>query len=295
MDPKLKIGGIIDTLVGYPMADSRRENAVYLAQAKDNESRNFLHPAGYMFKPDILPPPLAKGQDKVAALVQEMDRWDVEIGLVHVEDDESAAHVLANPNRLVGCYFCDANQVMQSVRDIGKYAAQGAIRAVSVFPAGLMPQVAINDKKMYPVYAKCVELGLPMFCAAGVPGPRVPTACQHVELIDEVMYDFPELVFVTRHGCEPWVDLMVKLMVKWPNLHFSTSGFAPKYYPEAVVRYANTRGADRFVYGGYFAFGLTLERIMRELPQLPLKPEIWPKFLRGNALRILKLDGANPR
>ena len=72
------------------------------------------------------------------------------------------------------------------------YETQG-IRAVGVFPAGTFPQVAINDKKMYPIYAKCVELGIPVFCCAGIPGPRLKSACQHVELIDEVMYDFPEL------------------------------------------------------------------------------------------------------
>jgi len=42
--------------------------------------------------------------------------------------------------------------------------------------------------------------------------------CQHVERIDRVMYDFPELVFVTRHGCEPWEKFPMKLMLKWPNL-----------------------------------------------------------------------------
>jgi len=60
---------------------------------------------------------------------------------------------------------------------------------------------------------------------------RASGACQHVELIDEVMFDFPDLVFVTRHGCEPWTDLAVKLMLKWPGLHYSTSAFAPRYYP----------------------------------------------------------------
>lgn len=62
--------------------------------------------------------------------------------------------------------------------------------------------------------------------------------------IDRVMYDFPE-VFVTRHGCEPWEDLALKLMQKWPELYYSTSAFAPKHYPEAIIRYANTRGATR--------------------------------------------------
>ena len=47
------------------------------------------------------------------------------------------------------------------------------IRAVTVFPSGTFPQVPIDDRLMYPIYAKCVELGIPVFCCAGVPGPRL--------------------------------------------------------------------------------------------------------------------------
>ena len=133
---------------------------------------------------------------------------------------------------------------------------------------------------MYPIYAKCVELGVPIFSCAGVPGPRLPMWPQKVELIDQVMYDFPELVFVTRHGCEPWEDLAMKLMLKWPNLYYSTSAFAPKHYPKAIVDYANTRGADKIIYAGYFPMGLSLERIMADMPKVPFKDEVWPKFLR---------------
>ena len=43
------------------------------------------------------------------------------------------------------------------------------------------------------------------------------------------------------------------------------------------------------IYGGYFPMGLSLERIMGELPSVPFKDEVWPKFLRGNASRILGL------
>jgi hypothetical protein len=73
-------------------------------------------------------------------------------------------------------------------------------------------------------------------------------------------------------------------------LHFSTSAFAPRYYPKAVIDYANTRVADKFIYAGYFPMGLSLERIMTEMVDLPLRDEVWPKFLRGNALRVLGLD-----
>ena len=114
-------------------------------------------------------------------------------------------------------------------------------------------------------------------------------APQRVELIDEVMYDFPDLTFVTRHGCEPWQDLAVKLMLKWPNLYYSTSAFAPRHYPKAIIDYANTRGAGKIIYAGYFPMGLSIERIMTEMEQVPFKAEVWPKFLRDNAARVLKL------
>ena len=63
-----------------------------------------------------------------------------------------------------------------------------------------------------------------------------------------------------------------------------------KYYPKAIIDYANSRGADKVLYAGYFPMGLSLERIFSELPMVPLKDEVWPKFLYGNAARILGLE-----
>jgi predicted TIM-barrel fold metal-dependent hydrolase len=115
-------------------------------------------------------------------------------------------------------------------------------------------------------------------------------APQRVELIDEVCWFFPELKFVMRHGAEPWTDLAVKLMLKYPNLYYSTSAFAPRYYPQTIIDYANTRGASKVMYAGYFPMGLSLERIFSELPNVPFKDDVWPKFLRENAVRVFGLD-----
>ena len=142
---------------------------------------------------------------------------------------------------------------------------------------------------MYPLYAKCIELDIPICICTGVPGPRVPMACQKTELLDEVCWFFPELKIVMRHGAEPWDDLAVKLMLKWPNLYYSTSAFAPKYYPKPIIDYANTRGADKVMYAGYFPMGLSLERIFTELPNVPLKDDVRPKFMRDNAVRVFNL------
>ena len=101
---------------------------------------------------------------------------------------------------------------------------------------------------------------------------------------------FPELRIVTRHGGEPWTELMVKLLLKWPNLYYSTTAFAPKHYNRDIIDFANTRGADKIIYAGYFPMGLSLDRIFAELPNVPFRDHVWPKFLCENAARVLKLE-----
>ena len=284
--------GIVDTMIGFPAADMKEQYRFITSRTKDAQSREeFEFPVEYMFRNVPDKKKLTDSSDPVAITLSEMDRWGIEKALVGIEGGAGARAVREHPDRFIPSTGVDPNQGMDGIRKLVAQHEEFGVRAVGLFPAGFFPQVPINDKKMYPIYAKCVELGIPVFCCAGVPGPRLPMACQKVELIDEVMYDFPDLVFVTRHGCEPWADLIVKLMLKWPNLHYSTSAFAPKYYPQAVINYANTRGADRFIYAGYFPMGLSLERIMTELPGVPLKDDVWPKFLRENALRVLKLNG----
>jgi predicted TIM-barrel fold metal-dependent hydrolase len=219
-----------------------------------------------------------------------MDRFGIEVGLIGCDGDVSQKALKDHPDRFVAQGNVDPNDGMDGIRKMVAQYEEFGVRAFGAFPAGCDPQVPINDAKFYPIYSKCVELGVPIFVCAGVPGPRLKMACQRVELIDQVMYDFPELVFVTRHGCEPWEKLMWKLMLKWPNLYYSTSAFAPKHYPEEIINFANTRGADKVIYAGYFPMGLSLERIMGDMPNVPFRDHVWPKFLRDNARKLLKLD-----
>jgi uncharacterized protein len=284
--------GIVDTMLGFPSADMKELYRFITRQTKDAESKeDFSFPVEYMFK-DVPEHELEGSVDPVGVTVREMDHWGIERGLIGVGDPSGtgARAIQSHPGRFIPSFSADPNDGMKGLAELVRAYETWGIRAVGVFPAGTFPQVPINDKKMYPLYAKCVELGIPIFCCAGIPGPRLKATCQHVELIDEVMFDFPDLIFVTRHGCEPWTELAVKLMLKWPGLHYSTSAFAPKYYPRHIIDYANTRGADKIIYAGYFPMGLSLQRIMTEMPNVGFKDDVWPKFLRTNALRVLGLD-----
>jgi predicted TIM-barrel fold metal-dependent hydrolase len=280
---------VIDTMVGFPHEGSAQYDFIR-KQTKDRESKEaFDFPVEYMFK-DV--PQGLSTDDPVSLVLQQLDRFGIEKAMIGVGEDYAQRALKMFPDRFVPSgALADPNDVMGSVNAIRREHEQFGIRATSVFPSGTFPQVPIDDPKMYPIYATCVELGIPIFVCAGIPGPRIPFAPQEVSRIDIVMFDFPDLVFVTRHGCEPWEDLAVKLMLKWFNLYYSTSAFAPKYYPKAIIDYANSRGADKVLYAGYFPMGLSLERIFSELPKVPLKDEVWPKFLYGNAARILGLEG----
>lgn len=280
---------IIDLMLGIPGEDNSHWYDFIKPLLLDEESRKlFKMPAQYMFK-DI--PQAGKQDDYIQYTLDLMDTFNIQTAMTMVDDhiEVSKQALKQHPDRFVGAYECDPNRAMDEVRKIRRLHKEYNIKAVTGFPSGLCPQAPINDKRWYPIYTTCVELDIPICLCVGVPGPRLPMAAQKVELLDEVCWFFPELKIVMRHGAEPWDELAVKLMLKYPNLYYSTSAFSPKYYPKSVIDFANSRGADKVMYAGYFPMGLSLDKIFREMPNVAFKDEVWPKFLYENAKRVFKL------
>ncbi len=281
---------IIDLMLSVPGEDNSGWYKFMKPLLLDRESREmFSMPAQYMFK-DV--PRAGQRDDYVAYTIAQMDKHNIARGMLLVDDHlEVAKEALRRfPKRFIASYEANPNLAMDEVRKIRRLKQEFDIKAVSGFPSGLCPQVPVNDKKWYPIYTTLIDLDIPFCPCMGVPGPRLPMAPQQVELLDEICWFFPELKIVTRHGCEPWTELMCKLMLKYPNLHYMTSAFAPRHYPRDIIDFANTRGSEQVMYAGYFPMGLSLNRIFKEMPDVPLRDHIWPKFLRQNAIRVFKLD-----
>jgi predicted TIM-barrel fold metal-dependent hydrolase len=278
--------GVVDLMLGFPKHGTAQYEFLQ-PLLRDDESRSMTFPAEYMFR-DV-PTTIGEDMDPVQVLLAEMDRYGIEIGLVSVASDDAKRALELYPARFAGSLEVDPNDITAAVRQIRTAHAEHPIKAVTSFPAGCVPQVPISDRRYYPIYQTCIDLDLPIIINAGIAGPRVPSACQDVMHLDDVCYDFPELRIVMRHGAEPWVDLAVKLMLKWPGLYYMTSAFAPKYYPREIISYANSRGSDKVMYAGYYPMGLSLERIFKELPEVGFRDEVWPKFLSENARRVFKL------
>ncbi len=255
---------------------------------RDPESRKYAHPAQHFFKGSE--ERIHQG-DTGESLVAMFDKMGIDRALVAVspEAPEPALKLFEeHPGRFFGRVAVNPLEGMEAVRKIEAVAKGNPnIKAINVTPFAI--QKAPNDKVYYPIYVKAIELGLPVTMTVGLPGPRVPGEVQNPLHLDEPLWFFPELNIVMCHGGEPWEAMCVKLMLKWPNLSYMTSAFAPRHYPKDVVHYANTRGGDRVMFAGYYP-GFALERVQQELKEVPFRDHVWPKFLRENAIRVFNLE-----
>jgi predicted TIM-barrel fold metal-dependent hydrolase len=192
--------------------------------------------------------------------------------------------VATHPDRFAFSAVVDPNQGMRAVRFVEELVQNDNCRLVRML--ALENGMPYNDARYYPVYAKCIELGVPVGLNVGVPGPTTPAKHQHPLTVDEVCSFFPELTVVLQHGGEPWEALCVKLMVKYANLYYMTSAFAPKYIPQAIIDFANTRGADRIMFASDYPL-LSLSRCTSEAVHLPFRDqERFDSFISGNAQRM---------
>jgi predicted TIM-barrel fold metal-dependent hydrolase len=248
---------------------------------------------GHLFRKD----PAADERNRICSdlglWLEYLDKWNISVGGIPITPEtpnEYLDRLTDHSDRLFVMVRADPHQGMRAVRRIAEMAKlYPIVRAVSLTPFQIYPQIALNSKEYYPIYTKCVEMELAISANVGFPGPRVPAWTQDPIHLDEVAWFFPELTIVLRHGGEPWVDVCVKMLERWPNMYYKTTAFAPKYYPKEIIDYANTRGADKIIYAGYFPL-IGMERSFAELQALPLRDHVWRKMFYENARSAFRLD-----
>ena len=149
------------------------------------------------------------------------------------------------------------------------------------------PPVPAQRQAVLPVYATCAELGLPVSVNVGIPGPRVRSACQHPELLEDVLIDFKGLTVIGAHMGHPYEALLMQYMLKWPDLYLSNSAYLAKYMDPALVSFMDSsRGMGRVLYASDHPF-LPMERAVVAARDLPLSDVASGAFLGGTAARLL--------
>jgi len=164
----------------------------------------------------------------------------------NVPDEDVQELVDAAPGRVHGLVGIDPFEGMAGVRRLEHWVKRGFVGA-HLHPYGF--GLPVNDRKFYPFYAKCAELGVPVVMQVGHSAERMPSAMGRPILIDDIALDFPELSIVGTHTGWPWVEELVALAWKHPNVYIGTSAHHPRYWDPALISFAATRGRGKVLFG----------------------------------------------
>lgn len=172
------------------------------------------------------------------------------------------------------------------------YEASGhvriAVREYGITCIRIIPMftgIAIDDKLAYPLYTAACDEGAVVSINVGVPGPMKPAKLQRTILVDEVALAFPDLQIVMSHLGDPWISETIAMLIKHPNVYAMTAGWAPKYIPDEVLRFAQRRNPRKLMWASDYPI-LPFDRTFTEAAALPLTGEARTGFLGSNALRV---------
>lgn len=204
-----------------------------------------------------------------------------------ITNDEVAEYIAEQPERLVGVATGDLSKPMEAVREVRRAINDLGFKAVRVVP--WLWNLPPNDRRYYPLYALCCDLGVPFCTQIGHTGPLCPSEPgRPIPYLDQVLLDFPELVVIGGHVGYPWMEEVLSLARKYPNFYIDTSAYKLSRLPEPLVDYMRGRGQDKVMFGTNFPM-ITPEACLAGLNDLGLDEAATEKFLHGNAARVFNL------
>lgn len=164
----------------------------------------------------------------------------------------------------------------QSVKDYG-------FVGLHVHPHGF--DLGPDHAFYFPYYAKCVELGVPAVFSMGHTLDFMPIENGRPFRLDKIALYFPELTVVCTHTGWPWVEEAIALASKHPNVYLGTSAYAPKYWKPELVRFINSWGQDKVLWGSDFPLVKHTEAL-QQVEELNLRDAAKEKLLWRNAEKV---------
>jgi uncharacterized protein len=240
------------------------------------------------------------GMERRAPEVEEtlaaMDEGGVDIALLSawhgpagplMTNDDVAKVVARAPDRFRGLATGDLNDPVGAVRSVRHAVQELGFVGVRVVP--WLWDLSPDDRRYYPLYVACVELGVPFCTQIGHTGPLLPSEPgRPIPYLERVLLDFPDLVVVGGHVGFPWTDEVLSLAHKFPNFYVDTSAYAVHRLPAQLAEFLRGPGRTRVMFGTNWPM-LSATTCLKQLDSLGLDDEARTLFLEGNARRVFNL------
>lgn len=232
----------------------------------------------------------------VEATISTMDNASVRFGLISawwgpsgplIENDLVASFVRQFPERLAGIASVDLYKPLDAVRELRRCVRKLGFKGLRVIP--WLWNLPPDDRRYYPLYAECVELGIPFCLQVGHTGPLCPSEPgRPIPYLDNVALEFPELRIVAGHIGYPWTAEMISLAMKYPNVYIDTSAYKSTRYPRELVEYLRGHGRKKIMFGSNYPM-LTHTECLKDIQALGLDDETTKMFLCETAQRVFSL------
>lgn len=234
----------------------------------------------------------------IDATIAAMDHGGVDFGLLSawhapgagelISNEEIADWIGQHPLRFAGLAAVNLAKPMEAVRELRRCVNDLGFKGLRVVP--WLWEAPPTDRRYYPLYAECVDLGVPFCTQVGHTGPLRPSETgRPIPYVDQVALDFPELVIVGGHVGYPWTEEMVALCRKHENVYVDTSAYTSKRLPKELVAFMKTgTGRQKVLFGTNYPM-ITHHAALEDLDALGLDQEAGEMYLEKNAERVFKL------
>ncbi|MBT3533837.1 MAG: amidohydrolase [Rhodospirillaceae bacterium] len=291
---------VIDLEIGMPKTEATMRAAeINRGRPGTPQSESLPRPEGYGFDNyghifgTAPPSPPGETREMLDALVAEMDRSNVEYGLlVNMPNNEIGQINRDYPGRFKMFPALDPTDGMRAVRELERLVREDGASGFRV--SSLYSALPANDRRYYPLYAKCVELEVPVriYTAMTYANDR-PYELGHPRHLDDIAIDFPELKIAAGLAGWPWINDMVGLLRRHPNLYCDTAAHRPRYLGkdgsgwEMFLQYGNSLLQDKVMIGfSRYLFNCGYDELIAEYQDLPLKAPVLEKWFYGNAVEF---------
>ncbi len=187
--------------------------------------------------------------------------------------------------RIVGGAGYHPFYIQQSLKDLETAVKEYGFKYVWFHPNSF--GVRASDAKCYPLYAKCIELDIPVSFQSGHSAEPLPSEIGRPMYADEVAIDFPNLKMVLTHTGWPWIEEWISMIWRHPNVYGNIGAYYPSGLHQPTIDFMNGPIGKTKVLWGTNGFGLT--RCKQEFVALPIKDDNKKRILRDNAVQLFKL------
>ena len=233
-------------------------------------------------------------EKSITMFIEEMKQAGVDKAVItgrnitfcQVPNDNLAALVRQYPDQLIGFAGIDpSNMIHQAIPELERCIKELKLSGVNMDPGLSALRMYPSDRRIYPIYAKIVELGVPLIMMTGpMAGPDITyTDPAH---ISQIASDFPRMNIICGHGCWPYVTQAIGLMFRHRNVYISPDVYLWMPGRDLYVDAAN-KMPDQFLYATAYPFR-PLDSI-KEYKEFAFTKDALEKSLYTNAAKLLKL------